>query len=276
MARVENRSYITLLRFKRPPALNRADWVALAVMLFLLGAVFYPVFAKRSANKYKNYCHANLRQISRSLLAYAQDYDERLPVAASLSDGVGGVAVRRNWAISVVNPNGSYSPGLLERYIEHNMFFQHPGSTDTDARLIHLTYMYNDLAAASRLSDFAKPADTVIVVDGEELLDNVGHAWIPRSEAATNGATYNAQGRCDAGKGAFVTEFATTRHSGGANYAFADGHVKWFAPSKIYFPPRASNSPASRDASNGTVLGPTPGERMTWNGRAWAGTFHLR
>jgi len=76
---------------------------------------------------------------------------------------------------------------------------------------------------------------------------------------------------------------AVLRHGGGAsgavkgaNYAFADGYVKWHAPDRIFFPSQASASRWSTDPKTKKATGPTPGTAMTFGGKSYAGTFHVR
>ena len=131
-----------------------------------------------------------------------------------------------------------------------------------------LTYRYSDLAAGRFIADFAQTAQTVVLMDGEEITQNVGHAYQPGA-LITYGASVDLNGGVYPGKGTTVS-FAATRHKGGANYVFADGHVKWHVPHEIFFPPQASGARVSIDPKTKTPTGPEPGKscrvkvKSTW------------
>lgn len=177
------------------------------------------------------------------------------------------------WGVTK-SPSGGVQGGLVLPYVRNPSIFRCPDGPKTAV----LSYRYNDLVADAKTPDFARLSETVLLMDGEELSFNVGHGGV-WATMATSGATINAKGRVDAGKGALVLN-AVKRHSngsvGGANYAFADGHCKWHSPDRIFFPPQASASRASVDAKTKKAIGPTPGGAMTFAGKTYAGTFHVR
>ncbi len=250
--------------------LTLTEVVLLAAVALVVSAVLFPVFNRHHTHGSRQASGVSRQKIiGIALLSYAQDYDDRLPPAAG-SDIVDGKTVRTNWAIDIPLPGGGVAPGVIQAYIKNNTIFRDPEAP----RGARLTYMYNDLLTTARLTDVADASKTVMTTYNEDALGNVGHAY-ERIGPPPN-AVVNAGGRCDAGWGTFVTEAATTHFSGGSNFSFVDGHVKWYKPGAVYFPPRNSASRHYRDPKTGALLGPDPQGDMKWGGVTWAATFHLR
>ncbi len=213
-------------------------------------------------------CATNEMKIGAALLAYAQDYDDRFPLAG-YARVVPPAPFPVGWA-NTPTTSGSSDPGLLSPYVKSAAVFHCPAVDWTAS----LTYRYNDLAANVAVKDFADASQTVLVMDGEAMDCNVGHAYAPGA-LTTVGASVNLDGKVDAGKGATISA-AATQHEGGANYVFADGHVRWFAPGAVYFPPQNSASRYAHDLKTRKATGPQPGGAMTFNGKTYAATFHVR
>ncbi len=140
--------------------------------------------------------------------------------------------------------------------------------------------MYNDLLVHVQADSIAAPSLTVLITGAEDRIANAGHSLSLDSYPAY--ATFNALGGCDADRGASVGRGARSRHKGGNNFAFTDGHVKWFKGSEdpqddpIFFPPRQSACKSAVDPITKRLIGPKPGGEMTFNGRSYAGTFYIR
>ena len=245
--------------------------VIVAVLFFFLMPVLshshHPAKARQSS------CASNEKQIGVAMLMYVQDYDDRFPPVGVPDHAPGQMS---SWGASrrIVESGGKeiWVPGLLSVYVTGGDTFECPEVGRGPAG--RLDYLYNDLLAAESVKDVTAPSWTVLLVDGDTLDVNAGHA---RSGAAPalDGAV-NAAGTCDAGRGATVSDGALTRHGGGANYAFADGHVKWFKAEgeaggvpPVFFPARDSNSSARR-LPDGSRIGPLPEQG------AFLGGFHAR
>jgi len=52
----------------------------------VLGAILFPVFARAREKARQSTCASNLHRLSNAAMMYAQDYDEKLPLAGSWSD----------------------------------------------------------------------------------------------------------------------------------------------------------------------------------------------
>jgi prepilin-type processing-associated H-X9-DG protein len=176
-------------------------------------------------------------------------------------------------------------PGLLSPFILNNQIFHCSLTNRPDIDIQRwqnngLNYMYNDLAANHRLSDFSQPGYSVLIAESDHRLRNVGHA---KSSKSSGDAALLKPG--EAGKGSHVLIGAaigdsSIRHKAGANYGFADNHVRWMEPETVFFPERSSNSSSHRDAKTGRIMGPdpkgAPQSGSAFQGKLYRATFHVR
>jgi prepilin-type processing-associated H-X9-DG protein len=251
---------------RRSPGFTIIELLVVLVVLFLLLAFLSSAYWPHSHGKARQAsCASNEKQMVLAAITYAQDYAERFPpVVGAVKSG--GVRQKVTCAGGLPEPPHSASvPGLLRPYTKSASILRCPSAP----RGSRLTYLYNDLAAEAPAKELWGVASTVLIADGEDQPVNAGHAHTPDQEPEDCRVIAPGGAGCAPGRGATVQK-APARHADGANYAFADGHVKWYKPESIYFPPRAS---ASRKHGPGE---PDPAGNMSVKERHYAGTFHLR
>lgn len=245
--------------------------MVLAAILFSMGFHGHsPLKARQSS------CASNEKQITLALLGYLQDYDEKLPPAVSYwRSEATGLLYPRPWGAEQISPGlrgeSVLVPGIIADYVRNTSIFRCPEAARTN-KAVRFTYMLNDLATTAATSDFTAPARSILVAEGENRLYNAGHAWEP--DHPSQPAVFNKQGGCDPNSGATLHD-APIRHADGANYAFADGHVKWIKSAQVFFPPRASAARSHKD-SKGNATGPDPKGDLVYKGWEFRATFHLR
>lgn len=220
------------------------ELLVVIAIIAILAAILFPVFAKAREKARQTACLSNIRQLMTGLLSYAQDYDERLPVAWTwcnswtLPDG------RRQPASDVVL-NSTYVI-QTQPYIKNWQIFTcasarqgpcangsipHHGVNGFIAagRLpwgFNLSYGYNECVMNSwrpdlgwaqgefKLAMATQPANNVPLAEACGLVNNPYRiGW-----ANTCAAACNPPYRVD----------NNTRHSGGSNVALLDGHAKMF------------------------------------------------
>lgn len=180
------------------------ELLVVIAIIAILAAILFPVFGKARENARKATCQSNLKQISMSLLMYAQDYDECFPYAyapwsftwyrtmASLLQG-GSIS---QWNIPI------YQCPSDAQYQKTDAGGQ-PGTAC-------VSYAISNFGAS-------KPATLVLITAPAEafLVGDMGH----QASGAIQGSAFAPWGSGYANFG--------YRHSEGANVAFCDGHVKW-------------------------------------------------
>src|SRR5271165_6318670 len=59
------------------------ELLVVIAIIAILAAILFPVFAQARAKARQTVCLSNMRQMGLATMMYAQDYDERLPLAAT-------------------------------------------------------------------------------------------------------------------------------------------------------------------------------------------------
>lgn len=194
-------------------------------IIALLAAILFPVFARARENARRASCQSNLKQLMLGVVQYTQDFDERFPLS------VAGVGISRvQW------------PDLVMPYVKSTQIFFCPSHKTTYPATplavaydypitwtpLYISYGANDWVFDpgynfNTLAVMKSPARVVLISD-----------WI-NSNAAGNGAANSITATTSASQGSGTATDGDTgykrgrmRHLWGGNYAFADGHVKWF------------------------------------------------
>lgn len=260
------------------------ELIAVCAICLILFVVFIAATSHRGRIRARQETGAsNQKALAIGFLQYAQDNDGRFPpVGYNVAPNSLQIHHRGNrnqyqcsWGPDWHYPDGNIVTGMLQPYLMSNALFADPSETTYNHQATALDYMYNDLLATQQQAQTTSPSCTVMITDAEDRVANFGHAYTPDNKPYSG--MFNAIGTCDAGKGASV-HTARSRYNGGANFAFADGHVKWFEAGPddpIFFPSRNSASRSAIDPTTKQQLGPIPGGDMTFGGRAFVGTFHV-
>jgi len=182
------------------------ELLVVIAIIAILAAILFPVFARARENARKSTCQSNLKQMATAALQYAQDYDETM---VRVNIFLGG-STYYGWV------------WLLQPYVKNTQIFTCPSkpSAKWDGNNPsqysghgYAFYGINNNAdggpslSARPLAMIPNPADIAMFGDSSS-----GNYYVMDWDDATS----NDNGH--------VSE---ARHSEGANFAFADGHVKW-------------------------------------------------
>lgn len=215
MKRIQVRSGFTLI-----------ELLVVIAIIAILAAILFPVFAQAREQARKAQCASNLKQLGTAILMYKQDYDERFPFGGWLPASQG----TWEWQNSVAP------------YIKNRGVYRCPSSSELDEDPNNPTawhwnrnpvsYMYNNFLAANRdpLNDSAvvAPADCVMLSDGHsDWGGREGVDWMGRPNTVwlMENTYFGKQAKLITGWG--NRTWGIPRHQNGANFCFADGHVKY-------------------------------------------------
>jgi prepilin-type N-terminal cleavage/methylation domain-containing protein/prepilin-type processing-associated H-X9-DG protein len=234
------------------------ELLVVIAIIAILAAILFPVFARARENARRASCQSNLKQLGLGFAQYVQDYDERYPMYRASGCGT---AADCGWAINV--QYGTIAPPIFP-YTKSIQVLQCPSESLTQATAQpsapgYTDYFYNsnvgtDGSAANatcwqgsadnnagttprHMSDFSAVAVTVLLGDSQgQTADSFSHGM----SVCSGTGTASKHARWDpAGNEA-------KRHLEGSNYAFADGHVKWYRPEKITINAPSSGTPTFR------------------------------
>lgn len=203
------------------------ELLVVIAIISILAAILFPVFARARENARRSSCQSNLKQIALGIFQYTQDYDEKFPL---YRNGVAGGTYRPY----------AWADGGVQPYVKSVQILQCPNEptaaqTTNPAQTGYTDYGYNLFMGGYNggpivgmsIATLTQASLTVMV------FDNVSYA----ADAYGNGAsgqpspTYTcgtpSAPTCTPGKATFASG-AALRHLDGQNFAFADGHVKWY------------------------------------------------
>ncbi len=223
------------------------ELLVVIAIIAILAAILFPVFAKAREKARQITCASNLKQISLGILQYYQDSDEVFPSVTANSNGTAGELV--GWADEIQpylkNINVLYCPD--DPKPQNPDPHAHPYSTYGDT---HFTsYFYNAMVGTPnggytynigglKLSQMPYVSLTILVGDnfGYDAANSLpwGNGRICNWKILDpDPAHQNNCGYTDSNGGRLDRD-ASNRHSDGANYAFADGHAKYYKPSALW------------------------------------------
>ena len=201
-------------------------------IIAILAAILFPVFARARESARRASCQSNLKQLSLAIAQYTQDYDEKFPRWRWNSTGSWGWT---GWAVQLYTYTNNLQ--VLQCPSEVN-----PPNGNNGHTAGYSDYFYNDNvgkeAGAINLSQLDAAPLTILLGDS-------------RSDNGANNTSGGA-GSNGGGKAVAVDDWdpnrvdTAERHLEGANYAFADGHVKWYQPEKITKDATGTGNPTFR------------------------------
>jgi len=278
-------------------AFTLIELLVVIAIIAILAAILFPVFAQAREKARQTSCLSNLKQIGLGTMQYVQDYDETYPrarfdapqplrqswaqpnwqdfISPYVKNGTvtvnwlttdGSMATRINKGVWVCPSQPDGSDFMTTVYGGHDGIFNHETASNTGAAI-----------PATTMASISRPSDVVMISENGEVddWDGIGNDAVLTSDpywqcgntwtcsGLQSGAKWDADvplGKQDSAYPYYV--LPRYRHSGVANMAYADGHVKAVAKGQlnwcknIYFPGLVSPYDAGQatwlfDAGNG-------------------------
>lgn len=208
---------------RRHVAFTLIELLVVIAIIALLAAILFPVFARARESARRSACQSNLRQIALGVYQYVQDNDETYPPFYTDVDGslnfTPGVDI--GWAMAVMP------------YLKSAQIYQCPSEKRRQAATSSATYwndywinVYLTMNSLStivtnsprRMASVQFPTQTVLLGDQGDYGSANEHANMSQSCGVPNYLIAASPA---------TSPHMTALHLEGANYAFADGHVKW-------------------------------------------------
>lgn len=215
------------------------ELLVVIAVIAILAALLFPVFARARDKARQATCTSNLKQIGLAVLLYTQDYDDRYPLGhAPVAD-----------PLSVFDGGMDYEPHFIEllrpfvKNSKNQGVWRCPSdpsaqlTKDGDQTEFHVSYSVNGwFEYGAALSQVEIPADKIHVL--ESVDDDHFHWWeMGRKKMSDPYLPLDQLPRK-----ALDEQTARTRHSEGANYLYADQHVKWSRFARLWGPARETNA----------------------------------
>jgi prepilin-type N-terminal cleavage/methylation domain-containing protein/prepilin-type processing-associated H-X9-DG protein len=201
------------------------ELLVVIAIIAILAAILFPVFSRAREQARKAACQSNLKQIAEAMLMYAQDWDEHFPCTPYWKCGRAQNAIYSRWYL------------LIFPYVKNQQAFVCPSGTVVGGWRMppgwtNISYGMGKIAQCHNidpyeeigysLAEYPQPSQSILICDSANNGDgaaNWGKIAFPRvCSAACNPSRQTED---------------NTRHSGGSNIAFVDGHVKWMSAYQI-------------------------------------------
>jgi len=188
------------------------ELLVVIAIIAILAAILFPVFAKAREKARQTSCLSNMKQMGLATMQYAQDYDERTPRFRQYTWGtapIGPYGVAANcWLCPMCG-------GDLDPYTKNTQAFLCPSSNLSQGAGGHGgSYGYNCAVNGIKL--------------GQMQAASAIPMWSDANCHYINPDADRTAGGCNpCGMVTPCPRVAWSRHNGGLNINFADGHAKW-------------------------------------------------
>jgi len=212
-------------------AFTLIELLVVIAIIAILAAILFPVFAQAKAAAKKTACLGQSKQLGTALMLYLSDYDSTYPQEHPSTDNPAkDDNLAQLEAIDYGSPFTKLMPYIEQENEEREGIFVCPADSDPHGKkLLDLTgncigssplapppgplnsfvlnayYLFG--ATESRLD---APAQAIYFAErNNKFCDVHYHPWLGEAESPNPVA------------------IASTRHTGGSNYVYAEGHAKW-------------------------------------------------
>jgi prepilin-type N-terminal cleavage/methylation domain-containing protein/prepilin-type processing-associated H-X9-DG protein len=236
---------------KRSRGFTLIELLVVIAIIALLAAILFPVFARARENARRASCQSNMKQIGLGFMQYAQDYDDRFPCLPYEVDSTSSPKTAMYFSDQIQPYVKSYQvlkcPSDSSKPESPNYYSPVTGET-----VYQYSYGYNSNFGAIKVGGINNTSSTVLTWEKQKA--NRPNLTLtteyPSAGADFSGLT--ATPPCTLRITGITGCGALERHLEGANWLFADGHVKWYRPEII------RNKITVADDTSTPVLTPDP------------------
>jgi len=207
------------------------ELLVVIAIISILAAILFPVFARARENARRASCMSNLKQIGLAFVQYTQDYDEHYPpnIWGVLNNSSTYTPSTIPGAYKICDGNtacGSYATWIdsIYPYVKNSQIFTCPSQSPTSTTN-YPSYAYNTSIGHASVA-IARGGISLAQINEVSSLAMITDCYY------TYGIYYLVYGTTYYGlRNNTSTKFFP--HMGGANIAYADGHVKWLNRTSI-------------------------------------------
>ena len=255
---------------RRPARSSRGftliELLVVIAIIAILAAILFPVFQKVRENARRASCQSNMKQMATAMIQYTQDADEAYPISTPRTTSGQytynySQAVPTDWrpatAPNTLVMRDSYWANSLQTYIKSLAVYKCPsGSEFRIASLAALyaapqkpwadmSYAMNGNLGSLKLAAIHSPAILIMLSERDGVASIAGQAGTyptPKCDDTTQPCLYQEPSATACATGNGGTDFYGVGtipinpkvHTGGGNYAYTDGHIKWMGHNSDY------------------------------------------
>jgi prepilin-type N-terminal cleavage/methylation domain-containing protein/prepilin-type processing-associated H-X9-DG protein len=222
----------------RHHAFTLIELLVVIAIIAVLAAILFPIFAQAREKTRATSCLSNGRQVGLALMQYLQDYDETYPQEHPFTSNP---TVDDNNAqleeVDYGSPFDKILPYVASHDSSKTQLYLCPSDPDPhgtslldtsgnckaanppeappgplSSYLLNAYYLFG-----ATLAQVTTPAQSIYIAERrDDFCDVHYHPWLGETELPTG-----------SGDTANPVAIAATRHTGGSNYVYADGHARW-------------------------------------------------
>ncbi len=206
------------MRHRSRRAFTLIELLVVIAIIAILAAILFPVFAQAREKARQMSCLSNMRQLGVGLSMYISDYDDfcfffahdRDLSRVSPTRPLGATRENRWW--NQILPYTKQGGALIVCPSDAGRVPHSTENGQSGRPLVPRSYVANRMAEGLGLAAIDRPADIILITEKGDRFDD---SWY---EPPKN--LYDKPGFGE-------PVLAMTRHSGGVNAIFFDGHTKW-------------------------------------------------
>ena len=213
--------------------------VVIAIISILVGIIF-PVFIQAKEKANRTSCISNMRQISVAVMLYQQDNDDHYPPISFQNVLEPKIpSTSKNTIIFLQR----IEPYLKNKSLRCPKALDYPDPTIDKIFLTGYTMNGQLQGTAWNLYQLEKEGDTrphfSVAYPSLTVLICECSSFVVGNRNPDQGAySYNDARLTDIEDWSkkYNESYGSTRHQGGANYVFCDGHARWYGPRSFVYP----------------------------------------
>ena len=246
------------------------ELLVVIAIIAILAAILFPVFQRVRENARRTACLNNMKQLSLAVVQYQQDSDERMPSATAGGGGgacttkgdcvVGGWMYYRNFGTPTTL---QFDPtqGSIYPYVKSKQVYVCPD--DSSGQTTGDSYAYASCVGAKTSIPYptaANPNGTIYVGKSLAQFDNPSGTLLFGEETSAGNTTNDGY----LSYANTIIDHVSLRHTGGSNFAFVDGHAKYYLLDSSYTGEVVSAGADAKmdNLQNGTDLNNTTGATL--------------
>ena len=253
------------------------ELLVVIAIIAILAAILFPVFAQAREKARQTACLSNMKQIGTGLMMYTQDFDETYPILAykpsnykpapndswyfTYREAIGPYIKNGIQTVTWITADGSPTTlansglwncpdaanGVYRSYGAHDRVIGYLASGNGNVKFNPVK-----MATVGNTGSVVVVGELGVVASWGVCSDALntdpywqgGKSWPPQFEGPNSGAQWGSKDPVDdpVNHGYPATTMPRYRHSGTANFAFADGHAKAIVSGRlnwcknIYYP----------------------------------------
>ncbi len=202
------------------------ELLVVIAIIAILAAILFPVFARAREKARQTSCLSNVKELGLGMLMYVEDYDGMFP--------------RTSYSESKIDPPGIFWASSILPYVKNYQVYVCPSDLRSPGTLhynnwtfpIRPIYGYNERLGDKKLPEIRYPTSLVMLGDcaHDVFMDCPGRvAWANSGDHVR----YGSGAPWPNGDPNYMQD-KYSRHNGGENHCYADGHAKWTSSSAMY------------------------------------------